>query len=132
VLHQWLMNIHANPNKSIADNKPDSAKDACYNTDGTLIAAGDTVWNGILDSETAGACTEMFETYTTSRMVAGGPIEGSVFKCSLKSVATALSDNTYGRIVFTDDEKQRLNEIFQEGVCDYTQPDQGRPSGQNL
>lgn len=128
VLHEWLMNIRDNPDQSIADNKPSNAVDACYNTDGTLIAEGDDVWNGILGNETAGACTQKFKTYTTSRMVAGGPIEGSVFKCSLKPVATALTDNTYREVTFTEVEVDHLNEIFQNGVCDYSQPDQGRPS----
>ncbi|MGO1499925.1 MAG: DUF6351 family protein [Marinobacter sp.] len=129
VLHDWLMNIRAHPDQSIADNKPAKAVDACYNTDGTIIAAGDSVWNGILDEQPEGACTAKFETYTTSRMVAGGPIEGSVFKCSLKPVATALTDGTYANASFTTEEVARLNEIFPGGVCDYGRPDQGRPEG---
>jgi hypothetical protein len=127
VLHDWLMNIRANPELSIADNKPAAAVDTCYETDGTVIAAGAGVWNGILGAQPEGACTARFETYTTSRMVAGGPIEGSVFKCSLKPVATAQTDSTYGTIAFTEGEATRLNEIFPDGVCDYSQPDQGRP-----
>lgn len=129
VLHDWLMNIRANPEQSISDNRPAAAVDTCYETDGTVIAAGDDVWNGILDAEAEGACTARFETYTTSRIVAGGPIEGSVFKCSLKPVATALNDDTYGTVLFTEDEITRLGEIFPDGVCDYSQPDQGRPAG---
>ena len=127
VLHEWLMNIRANPDQSIADNKPSSAVDTCYATYGAVIAAGDDVWNGILDDQPDGACTEKFETYTTSRMVAGGPIEGSVFKCSLKPVARALEDGTYASVSFTADDEARLDEIFPNGVCDYNRPDQGRP-----
>ena len=127
VLHEWLMNIRANPGQSIADNKPSSAVDTCYATYGAVIAAGDDVWNGILDDQPDGACTEKFETYTTSRMVAGGPIEGSVFKCSLKPVAMALADDTYTGVSFTPEEVTRLNGIFPDGVCDYSHPDQGRP-----
>ncbi|WP_417543244.1 DUF6351 family protein [Marinobacter sp.] len=129
VLHDWLMNIRANPEQSIADNRPAAAVDTCYETDGTVIAAGDDVWNGILDAEAEGACTARFETYTTSRIEAGGPIEGSVFKCSLKQVATALTDSTYGTVSFSAAEVTWLNEIFPDGVCDYSQPDQGRPAG---
>lgn len=129
VLHDWVMNIRENPGKSIAENRPAAAVDACFETDGTMIAEGDNVWNGILDSQPDGACTARFETYTTSRIVAGGPIEGSIFKCALKPVATALTDNTYGTVTFTEPEITRLNEIFPDGVCDYSQPDQGRPAG---
>jgi len=129
VLHEWLMNIRANPERSIAENKPAEAVDACYEADGTVIAAGEGVWNGILDGQPDGDCTAKFETHTTSRIVAGGPIEGSVFKCSLKPVATALTDNTYQGVSFTEDEVIRLYEIFPDGVCDYSRPDQGRPAG---
>ncbi|MBK1887126.1 hypothetical protein FFI61_11120 [Marinobacter sp. DY40_1A1] len=129
VLHDWLMNMRENPELSIADNKPAAAVDSCFKADGTLIAKGDSVWNGILDDQPDGACTAEFETYTTSRIVAGGPIEGSIFKCALKSVETALNDDTYGTVSFTEPEITRLNEIFPDGVCDYNQPDQGRPAG---
>lgn len=129
VLHDWIMNIQDNPQQSIAENRPAAAVDACFETNGDLIESGDGVWDGILSDGPEGSCTAQFPTYTTSRMVAGGPIEGSIFKCSLKPVATALSDNTYGETPFTDEEIDRLNEIFPDGVCDYSQPDQGRPAG---
>lgn len=129
ILHEWLMNMRANPQQSIAENKPAEALDACYKTNGELIAAGEDVWNGVLDEQPAGACASKFKIYTTSRMVAGGPIEGSVFKCGLKFVATALKDGTYGSVSFSEGDVMRLNEIFPDGVCDYSQPDQGRPAG---
>ncbi|MFC4259170.1 DUF6351 family protein [Marinobacter lacisalsi] len=129
VLHDWITNIQDNPHLSIAENRPAEAVDACYNTDGSLIDAGEDVWNGILDSNAEGACTRQFETYTTSRMEAGGPIEGSVFKCALKPVEAALSDGTYGNTTFTGEEVDRLQEIFPSGVCDFNEPDQGRPAG---
>jgi hypothetical protein len=45
----------------------------------------------------------------------------------LKPVATALSDGTYGDWEPDGDQIARLNAIFPGGVCDYSQPDQGRP-----
>lgn len=128
VLHEWLENIRDNPGRSIAENKPAQAVDSCFETQGDLIASGDDVWDGIIDNNPDGACTSRFPTHTTSRMVAGGPIEGSIFKCALKPVATALNDGTYGSWVPNMAEIARLNEIFPQGVCDYSQPDQGRPS----
>lgn len=129
VLHDWITNIQQNPDRSIADNRPAEAVDACFNTDGSLIDAGDGVWNGILDNGPAGTCTQQFETYTTSRIEAGGPIEGSIFKCALKPVDTALSDGTYAGVAFTSTEIERLREIFPDGVCNYSAPDLGRPAG---
>ncbi len=129
VLHEWVMNIKANPQLSVGENRPASALDSCFNTDGSLLAQGDNVWDGILDDRVPGSCTQAFQTYKTSRMVAGSPIEGSVFKCALKPVDNALSDGTYGN--WTPDSAQisQLKQIFPEGVCDYNQPDQGRPAG---
>lgn len=127
VLHEWLMNIRANPERSIGENRPVAAVDSCFTTQGELIASGEDVWDGILDDRPAGICTQQFPTYITSRIIAGGPIEGSVFKCTLKSVDTALADGTYGSWVPTSGEADRLKEIFPQGVCDYSKPDQGRP-----
>lgn len=127
VLHEWLMNIRANPHLSIAENRPANALDSCFAADGSLIAAGDDVWAGKLDDQPPGACSQVFPTYTTSRMVAGGPIEGGIFKCALKSVDTALNDGTYGHWRPDAYQAARLKEVFPDGVCDYTQPDQGRP-----
>ena len=128
VIEDWMANIRANPDQSVADNRPALARDSCFATDGTLIARGDDVWDGALDDAPAGACTSEFPIYTTSRIVAGAPTEGDVFKCGLKPVATALSDGTYGDWEPDGDQIARLNAIFPDGVCDYSQPDQGRPA----
>ncbi|MFN3581510.1 MAG: DUF6351 family protein [Pseudomonas sp.] len=127
VLHDWITNIRENPEQSIAENRPAAAVDSCFETNGELIAAGDNVWNGILDEGAPGACTQRFPTYTTSRMVAGGPIEGSIFKCALKPVSSAISDGTYASWTPTSEQTAELQAIFPQGVCDYSQEDQGRP-----
>ena len=127
VLDRWIKNIEANPGKSVGENKPADAKDACFATNGSLIASGDDVWNGILDDKPAGACTQAFPTFETSRIVAGGPIEGSIFKCSLQTVERAVAQGAYGAWKPTADVVDRLNAIFPSGVCDYSKPDQMLP-----
>ncbi|MDP2091720.1 MAG: DUF6351 family protein, partial [Pseudohongiella sp.] len=126
VLHDWVINIKANPEAGVAGNRPATAVDACFATDGSLIAQGSDVWSGVLDDSEPGSCTQAFPLYSTSRIVAGGPIEGSVFKCALKPLDTALSDGTYGSWVPDSQQIERLRSVFPEGVCDYTQADQGR------
>lgn len=126
VLHDWVMNIKANPDLGVAGNRPATAVDACFATDGSLIAQGNDVWNGVLDDNSPGTCTQAFPLYSTSRIVAGGPIEGSVFKCALKPLDTALSDGTYGNWVPDSQQIAQLRSVFPEGVCDYSQQDQGR------
>ena len=96
VLDRWIKNIEANPDKSVGENKPADATDACFATNGSLIASGNDVWSGILDDDAAGACTQAFQIYSTSRIVAGGPIEGGVFKCARQPVERALAQGLYG------------------------------------
>nr|MBA3348846.1 hypothetical protein [Actinomycetota bacterium] len=127
VMDEWMANIAAHPEQSVAQNKPAGAVDKCFNGDGSPIASGDGVWNGILDDEAAGACTQRFPLYSTSRIVAGGPIEGGIYKCQTKSVATAIADGTYGLWAPSAADTARLQQIFPTGVCDYSKPDAGKP-----
>ncbi len=111
----------------MGENKPADAKDSCFATNGSLIATGDDVWSGILDDGPAGACTQAFPTFSTSRIVAGGPIEGSIFKCALQPVASAIAHGTYGAWTPSDSQVAQLSAIFPSGVCDYSKPDQMVP-----
>lgn len=129
VMDQWMMNILEHPERGVVGNKPDLAVDRCFDAAGNQIAAGDDVWNGILDDDPPGACTEQFQLYGTSRIVAGGPIRGGVFKCQLKPVAQAIADGDYGVWSPTATEQVQLEQIFPTGVCDYTLPDAGLPPG---
>jgi len=103
------------------------AVDACFDRFGALQASGVGVWAGILDANEPGVCTAQYPLYGTSRIVAGAPFTGDMYRCARKSVATALADGTYGD--WTPDAVQiaTLNQIFPSGVCDYSQPDQARP-----
>jgi Tannase-like family of unknown function (DUF6351) len=129
VMDEWMQNILAHPEKSVAENKPALATDRCFDSNGVQIASGPNVWNGILDNNPPGACTQHFKIYSTSRRVAGGSIRGSIFKCQLISVPEAIGRGDYG--VWTPDAAQTtiLERIFPQGVCDFSQPDAGLPPG---
>ena len=129
VMDEWMMNILANPELGVAGNKPALAVDRCFDTFGTEMAAGDDVWDGILDTDPPGACTAMFPIYGTSRIVAGGPFKGSIFKCELKSVGKAIADGDYGVWAPTAADRAMLHQIFPSGVCDFSKPDAGLPPG---
>lgn len=129
VIDQWMANIKAHPALGVAGNKPAQAVDACFATDGSLIASGAGVWAGVLDDSAAGACTQHLPIYSTSRVVAGGPFEGDVFKCQLQPVTVALTRGLYGNWTPSAADQARLEAIFPTGVCDYSQPDAGRPVG---
>ena len=129
VVDEWLANIRAHPGAGVAANKPPGAVDSCFILDSPGSYSGPDVWAGILDSRPKGPCTSAFPLFSTSRIVAGGPIEGGVFKCALKALATALTDGTYAPWIPDATDAARLAQIFPAGVCDYSKPDVGRPSG---
>jgi len=127
VIDQWLANMAADPGRGVAGNKPAAAVDSCFATNGSLIASGDDVWAGILDERPQGPCTKQFPLFSTSRIVAGGPLEGGIFACELQPVARAAAQGLYGPWVPSSDDVARLQQIFPDGVCDYTKGDAGLP-----
>jgi hypothetical protein len=127
VMDEWMRNIRKHPRRSVAKNKPTLAVDRCFDSYGAEIAAGDDVWNGILDDQPAGTCTARFPLYRTSRIVAGNGIEGGVFKCALQPIDDALAKGVYGQWAPDAQELAMLRTIFPDGVCDYSRPDAGRP-----
>ena len=127
VMDRWLTGMRLNPGGGITGNKPAEATDACYDLQGKLVYRGSDAWNGILDGQAPGECTQAFPLYGTSRTVAGAPIEGGVYDCARKSVDTALADGTYAPWLPDAAQIAQLKQIFTEGVCDYSRADQARP-----
>lgn len=127
VMDEWMSNIRANPAAGAAGNRPARAVDRCFDQAGVEIARGTGVWDGVLDGEPPGACTSQFRIYSTTRRVAGGPFEQSLFKCRLIPVNTAVSRGFYGVWAPNALELATLAAIFPQGVCDYSQPDAGLP-----
>ncbi|MBX3703281.1 MAG: hypothetical protein KF822_05865 [Steroidobacteraceae bacterium] len=127
VMDQWMANIRANPAAGAAGNRPARAVDRCFDQAGAEIARGAGVWDGVLDGGPPGACTSQFQIFSTSRRVAGGPFEQSLFKCRLIPVGTAISRGLYGVWVPDAAQQAALAAIFPQGVCDYSQPDAGLP-----
>ena len=119
--------IHILDDYLLSSRKPTEFEDRCFDQSGTLIDTGAHVWAGILDSDAPGPCTQAYPIKSSPRMVAGEFIAGDTFKCALKPLDTAFTDGTYGDNSFTIDQQNRLFEIFREGVCDYSMPDEGRP-----
>ncbi len=108
--------------------KPAAAQDKCIYADGSTYA-GDDAWAGILDGDPAGPCTQAFPLFSTSRIVAGGNIKGDVFKCYRIPVAEAIAKGFYEPVEINAVTQARLEEIFPDGVCDYSLGDMGRPAG---
>ena len=129
VIDDWMANIHAKPWRGVVRNKPAGAVDSGFATDGSLLHLGRDVWDGILDRGPAGPCTQTFPLFSTPRIVAGGPIEGSVFQCATMPVTKAVKRGLYAPWIPSAAEVDRLEQIFPTGVCDYSKRDVGRPKG---
>jgi hypothetical protein len=127
VIDEWMANIREHPRRSVARNKPELATDRCIGADGSEIARGRDAFDGILDDGADGPCTTAFPPYATSRIVAGGPLRGGVYKCNLQSVERARSRGVYRPWSPSAAELARLKQIFPTGVCDYGRDDVGRP-----
>ena len=127
VIDQWMQNIKDQPEAGIAGNKPLEAVDSCFDASGVLIYRGDDAWDGNLNDHADGVCTQVMPSYSTSRIAAGGPINGDIFKCHLMSVGDAIAAGVYGGVVFSGPEIARLEAIFPDGVCDYALGDSRKP-----
>ncbi len=92
VMDQWIL----------SGRRPDDAVDRCFTAAGAEIARGPGAWDGILNSRPDGACTTAFPLHSTSRIVAGGPLRGGVYKCALQSVGRAIRRGLYGSWTPTD------------------------------
>ncbi len=117
VMDEWLL-----------EGRPPEATDRCFTATGAEIARGPRVWDGILNSRAEGACTAAFRLHSTSRIVAGGPLRGGVYKCALQPVGKAIARGLYSAWSPSAEERARLDAIFPTGVCDYTKGDVGRPA----
>lgn len=126
-IDQWISNLEADPEATVAEARPEAAADTCFEVDGDVIASGNDVWDGVLDGKPAGACTSQFEIHSTSRIVAGGPITGDVYKCRTMPVATAVDEGLYGDWAVDATTLARLQQIHPEGVCDYALAGVGDP-----
>lgn len=106
---KWLARVNADQSKrslakKVIANKPSGLSDRCYDGFGTklsdkLCPAG------------------VVNVNATPRMVAGDSITTDNNKCRLKPLNRAA----YGKVKFTDAEWSQLQDVFEHGVCDFSQ-----------
>ena len=111
-MDDWLVTLLSDqsndpPAVKVARSKPGSLVDACYDSSGNKIAEPATIQGG--------ACNTLYPTFSTPRLVAGAPVVDNALKCSLK----ALTPGDYA-VTFSSTEWTRLQQIFPDGVCDYS------------
>ena len=126
-LDEWLQRHREHPDWTMADARPASADDRCFDQDGELLFVGEKVWHGRWNKHTTGPCQQRYPIYSDPRQQAGMDIRGDVFNCALQSVDDALANGEYGDVDMQP-YREQLRDIFATGVCDYRQPDPDRPS----
>ncbi|HNH87663.1 MAG TPA: DUF6351 family protein, partial [Solirubrobacterales bacterium] len=124
-LSTWLDSIVADDSsKSLAqkvvDNKPADAVDACW-------IAGNRV-DGVAQAGDTNTCETTYPPHSLPVNVAGKPLDSITAKCTLKPVNPA----DYGSP--TPEQITRLNQIFPDGVCDWSQagPEETTVQGTDL
>lgn len=126
-MDEWLLKLRNNPELTVLSAKPKMLTDQCFSATGAVLNQGKNTWDGKWNNKPEGMCQKKFPMYSTSRIQAGGTWSGDMFKCQLMSVKQAIAKGIYGTVDMKPFQRQ-LEQIFQQGVCDYNQPDQGRPS----
>lgn len=94
--------------------RPDGLADGCVAPDGERIVEELTL-------DPAARCNELYPYHRNPRIVAGGPTTSDVLKCRLKPL-----DRADYPVTFTDEQWQRLQAVFPDGVCDWSQPGVGQ------
>ncbi|WKE65501.1 DUF6351 family protein [Gallaecimonas kandeliae] len=111
--------------------KPAEAVDSCFKGDGEVIAQGPGVWDGPWDGKAEGACLQAFPAYSSPRNRAGSPLAGDIFRCARIPVDAALAQGLYAPVDMRP-WRDWLKLVFKDGVCDYSQGDQARPSDEDM
>ncbi|MCL8025708.1 DUF6351 family protein [Nocardioides bruguierae] len=102
----------------VSRNRPAGLTDACWTPAGEQVRE-----RQVLRGDTR--CNDLYPSYSSPRMVAGGPVASDVITCRL---ATPVRSD-YPRT--TRAQWARFAEVFPDGVCDWTEPgvDQQAPDG---
>ncbi len=127
LMDEWLLTLRNIPNISVTAAKPKGLSDQCFSANGEVLFQGQNIWDGQWNNKSEGKCQTIYPMYSTSRIQAGGTWSGDMFKCQLMSVKQAIKQGLYGSVDMHS-YQQQLEKVFPQGVCDYSQEDQGRPS----
>src|SRR5216683_977008 len=111
--NEWMENILADRSHDryalkVIRNKPAWLRDTCWDPNGVAHVEPFTI-------DGPSECNPIFPINSTVRIKAGGPIAGDILKCQLKPI-----DYRDYTVIFTEQERARLQAIFSRGVCDWS------------
>ena len=105
--------------QKVAEDRPDDVTDRCANVEGLEQVPGPDGEPLCQQSAVETAQTRL----STPRQVAGGPTANDNVACELRPFERA--DLGTAGALFTPGQVQRLEELFAEGVCDWSRPGRG-------
>ncbi len=116
---QWLDALQAQdpdtpPLTRVNRARPATAVDACW------TAAGERI-DEALDIAAPGQCLGLYPVHASPRLAAGGGLAEDVMVCARRP----LERSAY-RASFSDAQWARLEAVFAQGVCDWSQPGEGQ------
>jgi len=122
IMDQWLANIKADTSHTamldkIVRAKPADLQNDCFAANGERIVEQPSFDMDRLFDNTNTPCNGLFPPHAGLRLVAGGPLTNDILKCALKEI-----DFEDYAVEFTAAEKAQLQEIFPQGVCDWSKP----------
>lgn len=119
MMDQWLTAMKADimsttPQARIAAAKPAGAFDFCNKpiSPTNLFSTTQVTDFAVCDSDRA------LVPHASPRQIAGGPVAENVLKCQLRPINRA----DYNPVGLSDDQFNRLQAVFPDGVCDFTKP----------
>ncbi|MBT8146826.1 MAG: hypothetical protein KJN90_08225 [Gammaproteobacteria bacterium] len=118
-MDQWLMAIKANQSEmdqaaKVVNAKPFQLTDNCWDySEDERVNIQES-----LSFANSGKCGELYPAYPTPRHVAGAPLANNIISCQL----VPIDPNNY-RVSFTAEELAQLDQVFPQGVCDWSLPD---------
>ena len=118
VIDQWIINMKAHPERTVAENRPKAANDRCYDKEKNIIDDQAGTWDGQWNGKPLGVCQTRFPHFTHSRMVAGDNIYNDTLMCEKIPVTQAIASGMYGSVNMKPYVAE-LEAIFPKGVCAY-------------
>ncbi|GAA4716374.1 DUF6351 family protein [Promicromonospora umidemergens] len=121
-MDRWLRAVRADesgrdPHDVVVDSKPADLVDACW-TPGAIGSPEELESKKVVEDirPDAGRCDDLYPTFTSPRIVAGGPLASDVITCRRTAPDQADYPATSTR------QWHRLRQVFRDGVCDYGRP----------
>ncbi len=116
-MDRWILEVQASgadDHREVVEAKPEGLEDSCWEP-GRLDTAEEFASKRIVEQirPHAGRCDELYPTFASPRIVAGGPLASHVITCRTEQPRR----RDYPAMRDTD--WQRLRAVFSTGVCDY-------------